>query len=211
MTRVNHLAHFKLAMGRPHLIAGALLGDFVKGRLVGRLDAALEQGIRLHREIDAYTDAHPVAKRSYGRLPGRFRRYCPILIDIFYDHILASHWDDYHIEPLPEFSRTTFASLLSLEHRLPSRAVEAAHRMEESGILDRYRDTGTIAGALRSVSRRLRHANPVAEAYEPFLHSLDGLEEDFRAFFPDLEAFALRRIRNAEYRPDLPQAHKGVR
>ena len=43
------------------MIAGALLGDFVKGPLRGEYESALERGIRLHRELlqHAFLEFYP--------------------------------------------------------------------------------------------------------------------------------------------------------
>ena len=56
---MNYLAHFHLSHGNDDWMTGALLGDFVKGPLKGERSKALEQGILLHRKIDAFTDRHP--------------------------------------------------------------------------------------------------------------------------------------------------------
>ncbi len=57
-TLVNFLAHFHLAWPDQHLVLGGLEGDFHKGGLPGTLPAALQDGVALHRAIDAYTDSH---------------------------------------------------------------------------------------------------------------------------------------------------------
>ena len=208
---MNHLAHLKLAMGEPHLIAGALLGDTVKGRLVGRLDDDLELGIRLHREIDAFTDANPVARRSYTRFPARFRRYGPILVDIFYDHLLATDWDRYHGESLDRFTHATFAALASLGERVPPHIRAAAQRIEQVDLLRRYAELATIANVLRRVSGRMRRANPVAEAVAPFEERRAEIEQDFAEFFPLLDNFVRARLATRDYQNRAAQRAGAVR
>ena len=46
--------------------------------------------------------------------------------------------------------------------------------------------------ALAGVSRRLKRANPIAEAGAALLADRDGFEQDFLAFFPDLTAHMTR-------------------
>ena len=90
---MNHLAHFALAGEEEALVIGALLGDYVKGPLAGRLPAGIEAGVRLHRRIDGFTDSHPVpaALRSlFG--PGE-RRLSGVLLDLYFDHLLVLHDD----------------------------------------------------------------------------------------------------------------------
>ena len=60
---MKYLAHFHLAGIDEGLISGALLGDFVKGPLRGDFDAAVERGISLHRNIDAFSELTATAER----------------------------------------------------------------------------------------------------------------------------------------------------
>jgi len=183
---MNHLAHFKLAFEEPALVVGTFLGDQVKGRLTGQFHPHIEFGIQLHRKIDSYTDTHPIVKHSYRRLAPEFRRYCPILMDIFYDHILAKNWQEFHHQPLQAFNDWIFSTLEDWQGEMPDTSTSMARRMKESRILLLYADADVIPGILARVSSRLKRDNPIAEAYGPFVANLPGLEEDFRSFFPQL-------------------------
>lgn len=193
---MNHLAHFRLALEEPALLVGTFLGDQIKGRLTGRFHPRVEFGIQLHRKIDAYTDAHPIVKRSYRRLAPRFRRYGPILMDIFYDHILARNWQDFHHQTLQEFNDWVFSTLEVWHDELPHESRSIARRMQKSQILLRYAEADVIPGVLTNVSSRLKRANPIAHAYLPLQQNLAQLESDFRAFFPALLTHVEDSIRN---------------
>ncbi|MFD2980371.1 ACP phosphodiesterase, partial [Klebsiella pneumoniae] len=79
----------------PQQLLGSLYGDFVKGSLEGRFAPALEAAIRLHRQIDSYTDRHPVVLAALARFPRERRRFAGIVLDVFFDHCLARHWGNY--------------------------------------------------------------------------------------------------------------------
>ena len=66
---MNYLAHLHLGGPRPGDLLGSLYGDFVKGPLQGRWPAEIEAGIRLHRQIDAFTDSHPLVLQAKSRFP----------------------------------------------------------------------------------------------------------------------------------------------
>ena len=83
--QVNYLAHLFLAGNEPGDIAGALLGDFVKGRIDETLPPGLRGGISLHRKIDVFTDAHPLTLVSRNRFSGDLRRYAGIIVDLAYE------------------------------------------------------------------------------------------------------------------------------
>jgi acyl carrier protein phosphodiesterase len=65
---MNWLAHLRLAPNEPLLRLGNLAGDFVRGTDVAALHPELQRGVRMHRAIDRFVDAHPVAVRARQRL-----------------------------------------------------------------------------------------------------------------------------------------------
>src|SRR5690606_29862087 len=88
---VNWLAHLQLARDQTFERLGPLSGDFVRGLGIPDVDPDLRPGLRAHRAIDAFTDAHPMVRRSRARLvpAGRFSG---VLVDLLYDHVLARGW-----------------------------------------------------------------------------------------------------------------------
>ena len=69
---LNHLAHFMLAPAGDAARMGTLLGDFVRGADLTAWPAEVEQAIRLHRRIDAFTDTHPTVLAAKRELPAVF-------------------------------------------------------------------------------------------------------------------------------------------
>jgi len=187
---MNHLAHFFLAQRKPHLEIGAFLGDFTKGLLQDRYPEDIENGIRLHRKIDAFTDRHPIVKRSYSRIDPPLRRYAPIMIDVFYDHFLARQWLSYSPECLSQFSDRIFSTLESWEALLPPRAREAARNMRRYQVLAAYADANFLIPVLQRLSQRLNHANPLSDGFTQFEDNQLELAGDFSQFFPEVMSYA---------------------
>ena len=52
----------------------------------------MQDGVRLHRLIDGFTDRHPVVRGSIGRIAEQCGWFSGIVIDVYYDHILARDW-----------------------------------------------------------------------------------------------------------------------
>jgi len=101
---MNFLAHAVLAGPDTALRVGGLMGDFIRGPLPGRLPLQIAAGVELHRRIDGFTDAHPAFRRSCARV-GPLRRHCAgVMVDMFCDHFLASHWARFSDEPLDAFA-----------------------------------------------------------------------------------------------------------
>lgn len=89
---MNFLAHTVLAGIDEADRIGGLLGDFIKGPLPAGLPPALASGVALHRAIDGYADRHPAFLASRARISSRRRRVAGVLVDLFYDHLLARDW-----------------------------------------------------------------------------------------------------------------------
>lgn len=186
---MNYLAHLHLGGPQPAALLGSLYGDFVKGLLQGYWSAEIEAAIRLHRRIDAFTDAHPLVRRAKERFPQARRRYAGILLDVFFDHCLARHWADYAQEPLPVFAARVYATLAS-EAQLPDRLALIAPRMAEQDWLGSYRDFAVLERVVASLQRRLVRPDALAGALAELERLYEPLTLDFLEFYPCLQTFA---------------------
>ena len=97
---MNFLAHIYLSGTDEKILVGNFMGDYVKGRDYLKYPEDIRKGLLLHRQIDFYTDNHPIVKNSKKRIESVYRKYSGIIIDIFYDYFLATNWPDYSITPL---------------------------------------------------------------------------------------------------------------
>ncbi|PWK83857.1 ACP phosphodiesterase [Fulvimonas soli] len=191
---MNHLAHALLAGDDDGLRLGGLLGDFVRGAPDPALPTAVAAGIRLHRAIDAYTDAHPEVLAAKALLPPPYRRYAGILLDMWFDHCLARDFGRWSARPLADFAAGVRALLRREDARLPPALRRFAAYMEAHDLPAGYADPAVLARALAGIGRRLSRANPLDRAL-PVLQALDApLQARFEAFFPDLRGHAARWI-----------------
>ncbi|HYQ39863.1 MAG TPA: ACP phosphodiesterase [Pseudomonas sp.] len=186
---MNYLAHLHLGGPLPGQLLGSLYGDFVKGPLDGRFAPDVEAAIRLHRRIDAFTDRHPAVRAACARFPAARRRYAGILLDLFFDHCLASHWDDYADEPLTLFTGRVYR-VLAAEAELPGRLAQIAPRMAAQDWLGSYREFAVLERVLLNMQRRLSRPEGLDGALDELARLYPALLEDFRAFYPELVVFA---------------------
>jgi acyl carrier protein phosphodiesterase len=188
---MNYLAHLHLGGQRPGQLLGSLYGDFVKGLLQGQWPADIEAGIRLHRQIDVYTDSHPVVLQAKQRFPSERRRYAGILVDLFFDHCLAAHWEDYAEVPLQQFTTRVY-QVLRDEAELPGKLAQIAPRMAAQDWLGSYREFAVMEQVIAGMSRRLSRPEGLAGGLAELEQLYEPLLQDFREFYPALEAFAGR-------------------
>lgn len=172
------------------LMAGAFLGDFVKGTLVGERPNHIETGIRFHRAVDAFVDLHPIQRQSIDRFQPHFRRYGGIICDVVYDHFLANHWLTFCDQDFVQFCEESYAAILSERAHLSSSAAETITRMQRYGSLESYRSETYISRSLEHIGQRLKRANPLDESFQEYIQHQTELEQDFLTFMPSLEAFA---------------------
>jgi acyl carrier protein phosphodiesterase len=188
---LNFLAHLHLSDGTPPSMVGGLVADFVRQPEVKLLPAGVQEGIRLHRLIDAFTDRHPIVHGSIGRLGGEFGWFSGIVIDVYYDHILAREWSRYSAEPLRSFADRAYAALGGALSVVSEEVGRYVRGFIDDDRLVRYATTVGIADTLSRVSNRItrrmpRHALRLETAM-PYLLAADvGLTADFHAFYPEL-------------------------
>jgi acyl carrier protein phosphodiesterase len=187
---MNYLAHLYLARHTPLAMVGGLLGDFAKPAQLAELDPIVQYEVRLHWRIDAYTDSHPiVAEARTGFSEGR-RRFAGIVLDVFYDHLLAKHWSTYCSEPLPSFAQQCYAALLAHRSALPDKVLPLVERMAQQDWLTSYKERSNVDVAVRRIALRLSRGGDSLVAALDDLGRLDAdLEQGFHTFFPQLEAY----------------------
>jgi len=185
---VNHLAHFLLAAPEPALIAGALMGDFQKGPLPGRLPQSLAAGVKLHRLIDSFTDQHLITQQARVRF-GPQRRLAGIVLDVYFDRYLSRHWSRFCEHSLAHFNRQILAVLDDHRAHLVPPAEQLERRFRQHSILCRYHEESMIEAILTRIGERLQLAPQMQAAMALARHQQTDIEADFLVFFPELITF----------------------
>ena len=186
---MNFLAHALLAADTPALIVGGVVGDWIKGTLPGTLPDDLAQGVALHRAIDHFAESHPAFNRSRSRVSPQRRRYAGVLVDVFYDHLLARDWADIHPQPLQAYCQTVYGLIRDRLDDLPDSAHPALTLMAQQDWLTSYAHIEGIADVLARMSRRARQPNPLLHGEQEFLADADGFAGDFREWLDDAREF----------------------
>jgi acyl carrier protein phosphodiesterase len=190
MSPMNHLAHAFLAGADDEILLGGLLGDFWRGAPDPRWPAAIRAGVVLHRKIDVYTDSHAAVAGARALFAPPLRRYAGILLDVYFDHVLAADWPRHGGEPLAALSARAGRLLQDHRHWLPPQLNRFAEYFDQAGLFASYAERDMIERVLGGIGRRLKHDNPLATA-GPALWRRDAeLKAAFARFFPELVAYA---------------------
>jgi acyl carrier protein phosphodiesterase len=198
---MNYLAHIYLARQSDDAMLGAVLGDFVKPHSGHQFSAEMEAEIITHRKVDAYTDSHPIVLDGKALFEGAHRRYAGILLDVFYDHLLASHWARYADVPLEALIQRFYGALARRADVLPPNLARVAPYMIEQDWLGSYRDYAGVDIAVRRISTRLSKGGELMrDALADLESNYAALETGFHEFFPELITFVDQRRRNHDER-----------
>ena len=189
---MNHLAHLFLSAPGTESLIGNLSGDFVRGRLGDRFTPGIRDGIMQHRKLDAFTDAHPSVGAFRRVIANEHGHYARVIADMFIDHFLACHFDEYANESLEGFVARTFATLDPYADTFPGMLRFVYPRMRDEEWLISYRDVEGIHTALTNISRRFSRAPQLASATHLLIDARAELEHRFHQFFRDVIEYARR-------------------
>jgi len=186
---MNFLAHLYLTKDHAEEISvGNFIADAVKGqKAILNYPEHIQKGIRIHREIDSFTDSHPLVKKGTKRLHGNYRKFAGIIVDIFYDHILASNWDQYSVDSLDDFARSQYTLITTHWNHLPERTQFWYHYMFQNNLLVTYADAATIRLVLQRMDKRLGSISGMGEAMLEFSAFKDEYTREFRIVFQEIQ------------------------
>jgi len=170
------------------------MGDFVKGPIPADYPRGIAQGLHLHRRIDSFSHNNPHTRRSRNLLNPKYGHGRGIIIDIFYDHFLASSWSSYSPEPLEDFAKRFYKLLQTNHHELPDALKLVAPRMIEQNWLVSYRHPEVVGRALHRISQRLSKPLPLADATADLARHEKCLRDDFREFMHEAVRFASAEV-----------------
>lgn len=186
---MNYLAHLYLSGNQSQRMIGNFIADHVKGKMIDAFPEGIRDGIYLHRQIDQFTDSHPVVVESKVRLRADFRKYAPVIVDVFYDHFLARDWEHYHHQSLEDFSEGVYSLMHNHSEILPERTRIMLDYMRRQNWLLNYRQTEGINRALTGMSRRTTFESGMENATLHLERHYKEFEIEFDEFFADLRSF----------------------
>lgn len=181
---MNHLGHLFLSSDDPLVITGNFMGDEVKGRDLSRFGPELQRGIRLHRAIDSFTDAHPSLRAGRERVRAHAGRYAGVVMDIFCDHLLASQWSRWHPEPLPDFAQRMYALLNTHQALMPEATRYMLSFMVGRDWLTNYASIEGIGRSLHGLSIRVPSGSAMSGAEEVLAEHISAYQAEFDIFLP---------------------------
>jgi acyl carrier protein phosphodiesterase len=191
---LNYLAHAFLSGPDEELLVGNFIADSVRGRQLHLFPAGIAAGIILHRQIDTFTDTHPVVEQTKDRLRSHYHKYAGVVADMYYDHFLAVNFHQYSSQPLADYTRQVYGVVQGYQALLPEKVKHFLPYMMEQNWLLNYATISGIRRSLTGLSRRTAFVSHMDTAATELENNYPLYEKDFQAFFPDLQAYVNRQI-----------------
>jgi len=187
--KMNFLAHSYLSFSEEQLV-GNMIADFVKNRDVARLPESIQKGIKLHRAIDTFTDAHPLIHEAKAPFRPLVRLYSGAFVDVAFDYFLANDTTENSQREWQEHSREVYAVLRRYEEFLPEVFKKVLDKMQQDDWLYNYRNEWGIEYSFRNVVNKAQFMDKTTNVFPAFLANKDFLREKYEIFFPEIKSFA---------------------
>jgi len=187
---MNYLAHAYLSFHHPEILVGNMISDFVKGKSRFGYTVGVQQGITLHRQIDDYTDNHTATQQAKTIFRPHYRLYSGPLVDVVYDHFLASDPEQFPADSLRGFTATVYQILEQYHVQLPSRFLLMLPYMKAENWLYNYRTREGIGRSIRGLVRRSAYLTDDQTATKLFNEHYEFLKSCYRVFIQDVKTFA---------------------
>lgn len=183
---MNYLAHMMLSFDQEDILIGNLSGDFVSIAEYRFLKGDIKAGVDLHRSIDHYTDNHEYVIRSISRLKNEHGRYAAVIVDILYDYLLATMWDNF-VESSLDNRKVQYYDILTRRHAdLPKRLQNSAPKMVSRDFIEGYKTLNGMRHVMGYMDRRTSFPSDFVSSVDYFEKNIEAFTDDFKKFFPDL-------------------------
>ena len=171
---MNYLGHMILSGEDENTLLGNFIGDHISNKTLHHYSQSVQEGIQLHRAIDLYTDSHPKSRALRAVLFASYRHRSRVILDLFYDHFLAAHFEHFHPLPLSEYVQKVYYTLQRQLDLIPASAKNYFLAMKKYRWLEDYASTEGIRLVLNQMSKR--------KNIDPMGNAVDLLNDDYSYF-----------------------------
>ena len=200
---MNYLAHTYLSGDNDDIKIGNFLGDWVRGSDYLKYSDDIRTGIMMHRNIDSFTDQHPIVHLSASRFLSRYAKYSGVIIDILYDHYLASNWKDFCNVPLHDYVSRMHNVMLNNFEVLPERLQNHLPGFMNERWIERYATLKGIHDVLETMSKRTSLPNETEFAISVIETFYTDFRHEFFDFFGQIIEFVESKFMISIHRPTM--------
>lgn len=193
---MNYLAHIYLSGVNRELKFGNFIADSVAGKQYKNYSETIQKGILLHRAIDDFTDNHNIFRKHTKLLFEDYRHYSRVIVDLYYDHFLASLWSQYNSQKLEDFTKEFYDQIEEEFELLPDKMKRAFPYMKSQNWLLQYRTISGLELILEQMENRTKFDSNLKKSISNLVENYDVFKNGFVEFFQDLQIFVSFKIKS---------------
>jgi acyl carrier protein phosphodiesterase len=191
---MNFLAHIYLSGNNDLIKIGNFMADGIRGNDYLIFPDDVIKGVLLHRQIDTFTDSHPIYRKSKHRLHEKYGHYAGVIMDILYDHFLAKNWHNYSEEKLEDYVANFYKSLEDNFEILSEKTKKMMPYMIDQNWLVSYATIAGIEKILFQMDYRTKHRANMQEAIVELQEFYLEFEKEFILFFEELKKYSQEKL-----------------
>jgi acyl carrier protein phosphodiesterase len=189
---MNLLAHAYLSFNNADILLGNMISDYVKGKKQFEYPETIQAGIKLHRAIDAFTDAHETTHELKKIFVPTYRLYAGAFVDVVYDYFLANDENQFLTKShLQSFTLETYSLLAKNEVHFPEKFASSFPHMRSHDWLYHYHSHDGMQKSFGGLARRAKYITETDTALQLFLENKAIIQQSYDIFFPQLKDFVL--------------------
>jgi acyl carrier protein phosphodiesterase len=162
-----------------------LFGDYVKGSDLSRFPEKVQKGLRLHREIDNYVDHHPIVVELLHELYPSLPKISGVAVDLYFDHLLAKFWSDYHPTPLEDYLAEFYQTIPKEQEFFSEDFNFLLSKMIPGKWINQYHDFKGLTMVCTRLSARIPFENVLYKAPDVFVELDEEINRAFRLYMKD--------------------------
>ncbi len=168
--------------------AANLVTDWIDIAATDTFPMSIQQGMSLHRAIDAFTDQHPAVREMNALIRPILRKYSPVGSDLIIDFLLAHHWYRFHNCSYSSFCSDIYSQLLACSSAFSPLISERILKMVEYRWLNIQPNSSSWSQTLVNMDKRAQFpSNFIGLQYELLNHF-----GQYRSLFEELYVDAMR-------------------
>ncbi len=183
---MNHLVNLYLSRNLGEKMLGCLIGEIVRTSNCEKYSQKTLEGIELNKKISNFVKEHAVYERSRLKLNPKYSKHSAKIIDIFYDHFLASQWSKFSKESLENFAKESYIFIVKNHSILPYKLRKLVSVMAKDNWLENYSSVQGIHNYMREITRRDTFQTNLEYSLEDLINNYSAFKTDFEEIFPQL-------------------------
>jgi acyl carrier protein phosphodiesterase len=182
---MNFLGHLYFSGNDKELMLANLFGDFARGSKHKHLPEVIQQGIKLHRKIDFYIDNHPLVKELKFELMSDLPKVGPIAVDLFFDHLLARNWTQFHSTEYTSFLNEFYEHETDYHSHYPAAFLDFMDKLRTHQWMNHYPTKYGLMKSCEGVAKRISFETKLPTAHLVFNQMETEIESTFHGFMED--------------------------